>query len=96
MPESQNTHAGHDHAAMPADEVAQVGGATAIDPVCGMTVNLKADTRTESFDGKPFHFCSEKCQTKFKGDPWFYASGNAAKRGKVVAVGTKYTCPMHP
>ncbi|MEO8243487.1 MAG: heavy metal translocating P-type ATPase [bacterium] len=71
-------------------------GQTAIDPVCGMTVTLKAETRTESFGGKPFHFCSEKCQTKFKADPWFYASGNAAKRGKVAAVGVQYTCPMHP
>jgi Cu+-exporting ATPase len=61
-----------------------------------MTVTLKAETRTESFGGKPFHFCSEKCQTKFKGDPWFYVSGNAAKRGKVAAVGVQYTCPMHP
>ena len=71
-------------------------GPTAIDPVCGMTVTLKAETRTESFGGKPFHFCSQKCQTKFKGDPWFYASGNAAKRVNVTAVGTQYTCPMHP
>jgi len=72
------------------------GAKTAIDPVCGMTVTVTADTRTESFDGKPFHFCSDKCQTKFKGDPWFYASGNAAKRGKVASAGVQYTCPMHP
>ncbi|MBC7738982.1 MAG: heavy metal translocating P-type ATPase, partial [Candidatus Saccharibacteria bacterium] len=71
-------------------------GPTSVDPVCGMTVTLKSDTRTESFGGKPFHFCSEKCQTKFKADPWFYASGNATKRGKVAAVGLQYTCPMHP
>ncbi|MDB5658243.1 MAG: copper-transporting ATPase protein, partial [Cypionkella sp.] len=42
------------------------------------------------------HFCSEKCQTKFKTDPWFYASGNASKRGKVAVVAAQYTCPMHP
>jgi Cu+-exporting ATPase len=39
-------------------------GPTAIDPVCGMTVALKPDTRTESFGGTDFHFCSGKCQTK--------------------------------
>ncbi len=50
------------------------GQATAIDPVCGMTVTLKSDTRTEAFDGKDFHFCSQKCQTTFKVDPWYYAS----------------------
>ena len=70
--------------------------ATAIDPVCGMTVTLKPDTRTESFGAADFHFCSEKCQTKFKADPWFYASGKAAPKGHAVADAAQYTCPMHP
>ena len=89
-------HAGHDDADMMVPDARAETGPTSVDPVCGMTVTLKSDTRTESFGGKPFHFCSEKCQTKFKGDPWFYASGNATKRGKVAAVGLQYTCPMHP
>jgi heavy metal translocating P-type ATPase len=72
------------------------GQATAIDPACGMTVTLKPDTRTESFGGSDFHFCSEKCQTKFKVDPWFYASGEAPAKGHVVAEAVQYTCPMHP
>ena len=99
MPIKLDPQTGHDHRAedtMPSDEAAPSGAATAIDPVCGMTVTLTGKTRTESFSGKAFHFCSEKCQTKFKGDPWFYASGNSTKRGKVVAVGVQYTCPMHP
>jgi len=99
MPITPDLQTGHDHPAadaMPPQAAAPSGAATAIDPVCGMTVTLKADTRTESFGGKPFHFCSEKCQTKFKADPWFYASGNTAKRGKVASVGVQYTCPMHP
>ena len=89
-------HAGHDDADMMVPGARAGTGLTSVDPVCGMTVTLKADTRTESFGGKPFHFCSQKCQTNFKADPWFYASGNAAKRGKVSAVGLQYTCPMHP
>ena len=72
------------------------GAETAIDPVCGMTVTLKSDTRSEPFGDQIFHFCSDKCRTKFKADPWFYASGNAARRGKVATAGTQYTCPMHP
>jgi P-type Cu+ transporter len=72
------------------------GNATAIDPVCGMTVTLKPDTRAEAFGGQTFHFCSEKCQTKFKDDPWFYASGKAPAKGHVVAEAAQYTCPMHP
>ena len=72
------------------------GQATAIDPVCGMTVTLKPDTRTERFGGSDFHFCSEKCQTRFKADPWFYASGTAPAKGHAVAEAAQYTCPMHP
>ncbi len=70
--------------------------ASAIDPVCGMTVTPKPDTRSEAFGGKDFHFCSEKCQTKFRADPWFYASGKAPAKGHAVATAAQYTCPMHP
>jgi len=71
-------------------------GPTTVDPVCGMTVALKPGTRTEHFGDIDFHFCSEKCQTKFRVDPWFFAAGNAARRGKVVVAATQYSCPMHP
>ena len=83
-------------AAMPQPETAAPGAQTAVDPVCGMTVKLKPDTRTETFGAQSFHFCSGKCQSKFKADPWFYVSGNAARRGKVAVAGRHYTCPMHP
>jgi Cu+-exporting ATPase len=71
-------------------------GATVTDPVCGMKVTLKPDTRSETFDNKAFYFCSEKCQTKFKADPWFYASGRAAGQKKAAPANAQYTCPMHP
>lgn len=45
------------------------GTETAKDPVCGMTVPVKPDGRHATFEGETFHFCSEKCQTKFKADP---------------------------
>lgn len=91
-------HAGHVHsdAEMPKLHEAPATGPTAIDPVCGMTVSLKPDTRTESFGGEEFHFCSGKCQTKFQADPWFYASGRAAGWKKSAAANVQYTCPMHP
>jgi Cu+-exporting ATPase len=72
------------------------GAETAKDPVCGMTVAIKPDTRHAEFEEKTFHFCSEKCQTKFEGDPWFYASGRAAGRKKAEPANVQYTCPMHP
>ena len=99
MQSSHDRHAGHDHQTkddMPAEALKSGEGATAVDPVCGMTVALKADTRSQQNGDQTFHFCSEKCRTKFKTDPWFYASGNASKRGKVAVVAAQYSCPMHP
>jgi len=81
---------------MPTHHDAPATGPTTIDPVCGMTVSLKPDTRTESFGGKDFHFCSGKCQSKFQADPWFYTSGRAAGRKKAAPANVQYTCPMHP
>ena len=82
----------HQHAApnIPA------GAETAKDPVCGMTVAVKPDGRHAEFGGETFHFCSEKCQTKFKADPWHYASGRAAGVKKAAPADVQYTCPMHP
>jgi Cu+-exporting ATPase len=82
----------HQHAA---PEI-QVGAETAKDPVCGMTVAVKPDGRHAEFGGETFHFCSEKCQTKFKADPWHYASGHAAGVKKAAPADVQYTCPMHP
>ncbi|OYX27158.1 MAG: copper-translocating P-type ATPase [Rhodobacterales bacterium 32-66-7] len=84
----------HDHHGASADIPA--GSETAKDPVCGMTVAVKPDGRHAKFNGETFHFCSEKCQAKFKADPWFYASGRAAGRKKAVPANVQYTCPMHP
>ena len=56
---SIDPHAGHDHPdpEMPEGQgVPETGtGPTAIDPVCGMTVTLKPDTRTEALAARlPF------------------------------------------
>ncbi|MBC2858462.1 heavy metal translocating P-type ATPase [Stappia sp. 28M-7] len=72
------------------------GTETATDPVCGMTVTVSPDGRRAEFQSETFHFCSQKCQTKFKADPWFYASGRAAGQNKAVPANVQYTCPMHP
>lgn len=82
----------HHHSAAAIPEGAQ----TAIDPVCGMTVAVGANTRKAQFSGKTFHFCSAKCDAAFKEDPWFYASGHAQGRKAAQPTGTTWTCPMHP
>ena len=84
----------HDH--QHAKSVIPEGAETAKDPVCGMTVAIGPDTWHADFQHKTFHFCSEKCQTKFKDDPWFHASGRAAGHKKAAPPDVQYTCPMHP
>ena len=61
-----------------------------------MTVTIKPEARMRDFGGDTFYFCSDGCRTKFDADPYFYASGNAAKVGKRAPQGTQWTCPMHP
>ena len=84
----------HDHHQGASDMPA--GTDTAKDPVCGMTVTIKPEGRHAEFGGETFHFCSEKCQTKFKADPWHYASGRARGKKKAASADVQYTCPMHP
>ena len=69
---------------------------TAIDPVCGMTVKITDTSRKHEHHAVTYHFCSQKCQTRFIADPYFFLSGNAKKRGKVAVAGVVYTCPMDP
>jgi len=84
----------HDH--HPASSGVPTAADTAKDPVCGMTVAVKLDTRHAKFQGETFHFCSEKCQAKFKADPWFFASGRVAEQKKADPTNGQFTCPMHP
>jgi len=72
------------------------GAETARDPVCGMRVAVGPDTRRAEFGDQTFHFCSEKCQTAFKADPWHHASGRATGKTKAAPANVRYTCPMHP
>lgn len=69
---------------------------TGIDPVCGMSVKITDTSRKHDHQGMTYHFCGEKCRTRFKADPYFYLSGNAKKRGKLAVKGVTYTCPMDP
>ncbi len=85
-----------EHAHGDMETVIPEGAETAKDPVCGMTVAMGAETRHADFQNTTYHFCSEKCETKFNADPWFYATGRAAGQKKVAPSDVQYTCPMHP
>jgi len=64
-----------------------------MDPVCGMKVNDNTPHHT-SFEGKTWHFCSEKCRLKFEAAPKNYINPTAAPL--LTTKNMTYTCPMHP
>ena len=67
---------------------------SAIDPVCGMTVDPHTAKHRADYRGHPYYFCSAGCKAKFTTDPQKYLS--KVKEAAPVAEGTIYTCPMHP
>jgi len=87
-------HQGHAHKSAAAPE----GAAALKDPVCGMTVTEQSPHRLVH-EGRPYYFCSAKCQGKFAAEPAkFLAPAVPAQaappvHGEAAAV---YTCPMHP
>jgi Cu+-exporting ATPase len=66
------------------------------DPVCGMTVKLDAGKPKLSYKGNDYHFCNPKCHDRFDADPYFYLSGNKARRKTTAPKNSKFTCPMDP
>jgi Cu+-exporting ATPase len=71
----------------------QNAGGSAIDPVCGMSVDPHTAKHRADHRGRSYYFCSAGCRTKFVGDPQKYLSD---REPETVAEGTIYTCPMHP
>jgi Cu+-exporting ATPase len=52
---------------------------TAVDPVCGMTVDVTPDAITSQHAGHTYYFCSEGCKKRFERDPkpFLAAAGHA-------------------
>src|SRR3990167_6149423 len=65
------------------------------DPVCGMTVTAQS-AHTLTHEGRPYYFCSAKCQGKFAANPRQYLAPEPPAQTPPAAAGTVYTCPMHP
>ena len=51
---------------------------SAIDPVCGMTVD-PGNSRRSEHEGKSYFFCSAGCQTKFESDPEGYVGSESGE-----------------
>jgi Cu+-exporting ATPase len=80
----------HAHAPGPAAEA----GASAIDPVCGMTVDPHKTAHRHAYHDRTYYFCSNGCRTKFAAEPEKYLDKKAV--AAEAPPGTIYTCPMHP
>ena len=72
----------------------------AVDPVCGMKVDIHAGKPKFDYGGATYHFCREGCKTKFAADPEHYLEPgrNERRRALKKAEPSKrlYTCPMDP
>jgi xanthine dehydrogenase accessory factor len=69
-------------AAQPAVAPAPPAPATAIDPVCHMTVTIATARHVGTWDGRAWYFCNPRCKDKFLADPARYldtASAGAAR-----------------
>ncbi|MDF1610333.1 heavy metal translocating P-type ATPase [Hoeflea sp. YIM 152468] len=66
------------------------------DLVCGMDVAVDKGKPTLTYKGDAFHFCSAGCHGKFERDPYFYLSGNKARKKQPAQKNAMYTCPMDP
>jgi Cu+-exporting ATPase len=82
-----------DHSSEHSHATAQA--ATAIDPVCGMTVNPESAAGSHEYDGTTYYFCSTHCLNKFKTDPESFLRPSPKPQTSAPA-GTKYVCPMDP
>jgi P-type Cu+ transporter len=74
---------------------AHAAAGTAIDPVCGMTVDPAKSPHRHDHRRETFHFCSAGCRSKFAADPQKYLA-DAKPAEEPAPEGTIYTCPMHP
>ena len=86
-------HAHHHHGSHPPAEPASPKDLK--DPVCGMTVTEQSEHKL-THEGRPYYFCSAKCQGKFAANPLQYLVSTAPEDTAPEPAGTIYTCPMHP
>ncbi|MCB1355302.1 MAG: heavy metal translocating P-type ATPase [Maritimibacter sp.] len=99
-----HTHGHHEASQNPREQGASKK--IAKDPVCGMNVEIAGNPLVVELGGEKYHFCSNRCLSQFKTDPWLYAWGDGADGdmhegapSRDIAPGgpaSQWTCPMHP
>lgn len=84
----------------------------ALDPVCGMTIDVEKAAGKQQLDSETYYFCSRHCGDKFRSDPSRYLTGeqgnrliagsgqghgeHSAQPAAKAGPRAAYTCPMHP
>src|SRR5262249_13881505 len=80
----------HDHSSMQHEHRGSTSApvrtaATETDPVCGMQVEPKL-TRSVTYDGRAYYFCSQGCKDKFRADPLRYLKPAATEIDPVCGM----------
>jgi Cu+-exporting ATPase len=75
----------------------------ALDPICGMNVDVAAPAATLLHEGTTYYFCSTHCLEKFKASPGSFTGAGISKSEYTVTPSSQndlktniFTCPMHP
>jgi Cu+-exporting ATPase len=70
---------------------------TAIDPVCGMSVDPASARASTVYEGTTYYFCCPSCLQRFQADPRRYLTKTPAPASPPEAEqGAEYFCPMDP
>ena len=69
---------------------------TAIDPVCGMSVNPATAKHRFSYRGQDYFFCGGRCLERFEAEPDKFLKPKSEPQPDEAPVSAIYTCPMHP
>jgi len=89
-------HAAHRHGGASGAAAPAAAAGEAIDPVCGMTVDVASSTIRSEHGGETIHFCSEHCKKKFDADPEAYLGGKPKPAPAAAPPGAQWICPMDP
>jgi P-type Cu+ transporter len=56
-------------------------GRHALDPVCGMTVDIDTAASRTTWNGVRYHFCAESCRDRFLANPMRYLGEGRGEEG---------------
>ena len=71
------------------------GGASVVDPVCGMAISPADAAASVVHRGQTWFFCTTACRDRFIRDPEAFLRGGR-EEAPPRAESVEYTCPMHP